>query len=261
MGFAAPRKRQPQGFLGAGLADRAGDADELRRRARPRRLAKLAQGEENVRDDQERCRGGEFRPPVGRYHCERGAGRERRGHEIMAVAVVARDGEKRFARRDAAAVDGDSGHAVWQRPEALGAHRLRHRIEGPERLVERPTVAHATPFPASAATTASWSLNGNTCLPTIWPVSWPLPAISSTSPRASPAIAARIASPRSPISRAPGAAARISARIAAASSLRGLSSVMTTASAFSAAIRPIIGRLPGSRSPPAPNTTMRRPET
>ena len=50
--------------------------------------------------------------------------------------------------------------------------------------------------------------------PTICPVSWPLPAISSASPGCRPAIAVRIASARSPISRAPFAAARIAARIA-----------------------------------------------
>jgi len=56
--------------------------------------------------------------------------------------------------------------------------------------------------------------------------------MSRTSPRRKSAIAVRIASPRSPISTAPGAACRIAARIAAAGSLRGLSSVMTTRSAF-----------------------------
>ena len=78
-------------------------------------------------------------------------------------------------------------------------HRGRHRIEGPERL------AHAT-FSLSAAATASWSLKGNICSPTIWPVSWPLPATSSTSPGCNAATARRIASPRSPISVAPRAA-------------------------------------------------------
>ena len=64
---------------------------------------------------------------------------------------------------------------------------------------------------------------------------------------------------RSPISVAPGAAARMAARIAAGCSLRGLSSVTMTRSAFSAAMRPMIGRLPASRSPPAPNTTTSLP--
>ena len=80
--------------------------------------------------------------------------------------------------------------------------------------------------------------------PTIWPVSWPLPAMSSTSPRLQFSDAARIAWARSPISAAPGAAARMAARMAAGFSLRGLSSVTMTLSAFSAAMPPISGRLP-----------------
>ena len=80
--------------------------------------------------------------------------------------------------------------------------------------------------------------------------------------------ASAIASRRSPTSctsarSAAGDAARRrrarSARIAAGSSLRGLSSVTTSTSASRAAISPIIGRLPGSRSPPAPITTTSRP--
>ncbi len=41
--------------------------------------------------------------------------------------------------------------------------------------------------------------------------------------------------------------------------VRSLSSVTMTMSAFASAARPISGRLPGSRSPPAPKTTMSRP--
>ena len=48
----------------------------------------------------------------------------------------------------------------------------------------------------------------------------------------------------------------IAARIAAGSSDRGLSSVTITMSAFSAAMAPIRGRLPRSRSPPHPNTQI-----
>ena len=59
------------------------------------------------------------------------------------------------------------------------------------------------------------------------PVSCPLPATSSTSPWPAGA-PARIASARSPISRAPGAPPRISARMASGFSLRGLSSVTMT---------------------------------
>ena len=94
---------------------------------------------------------------------------------------------------------------------------------------------------------------------TICPVSWRLPATNSTSPFASRRTPARMASARSPISRAPGAAAKICARIAAGESLLGLSSVTITMLAFSLAMRPMIGRLPVSRSPPQPSTQMSLP--
>ena len=53
--------------------------------------------------------------------------------------------------------------------------------------------------------------------------------------------------------------ARMSATIRAGSSVRGLSSVRTMSSASSAAIRPMSGRFPASRSPPQPNTTRSCP--
>ena len=56
-----------------------------------------------------------------------------------------------------------------------------------------------------------------------------------------------------------GRRARSASAIAAGSSLRGLSLVTTTRSASAAAIAPICGRLPGSRSPPQPNTQTSSP--
>ena len=51
----------------------------------------------------------------------------------------------------------------------------------------------------------------------------------------------------------------MSSMMAPGSSVRGLSEVAIARSAASAAIRPMSGRLPLSRSPPQPNTTMSRP--
>src|SRR5437588_1603512 len=191
---------------------------------------------------------GERRDLTGMIHAELVRGID----EIMPVAILSSDAEECLPRSDGAGVDGNSGNGPWQRAGAASLHRGCHCFDRPER-----PLIHAT-LPASAAVMASWSLNGSTCLPTIWPVSWPLPAISNTSPERKAAIDALIASRRSPISTAPGAARRIAARMAAGSSLRGLSSVTITRSASRAAIAPIIGRLPASRSPPQPNTTMRR---
>ena len=54
VGFAVLRQRKPQRFLGAGLADRAGDADHLGVRARPRRGGERAQRGEHVGHDEQR---------------------------------------------------------------------------------------------------------------------------------------------------------------------------------------------------------------
>ena len=51
----------------------------------------------------------------------------------------------------------------------------------------------------------------------------------------------------------------MSSRMRSGSSVRGLSLVTMATSARSAAMRPISGRLPRSRSPPQPNTTINRP--
>src|SRR5262249_14124379 len=162
---------------------------------------------EHVGHDEERRVRRKLRAPIFRDDAKRGAILDRRRHEVVAVAVVALDGEEGFVRADAAAVDGNAEHALGQRAFAPRAHGRGRGLafNGPYRLS-----LHAAPFIAAA--TASWSLNGRTLSPMIWPVSWPLPAISSTSPDCSSDTAVLIASPRSPISRAPRAAARISAR-------------------------------------------------
>ena len=76
-------------------------------------------------------------PLVARDHGEPGAGLQRAVDEVMAVAIVALDGEERFAFADRAAVDGQAGHVRRQRAGALGAHRRCHGVNGPQR-------AHAT---------------------------------------------------------------------------------------------------------------------
>ena len=84
----------------------------------------------------------------------------------------------------------------------------------------------------------------------------------TTSPASASASACRIAAARSGTTCAASGArmpARICAMIAPGSSVRGLSSVTITTSAAASAIAPISGRLPGSRSPPQPNTQNSRP--
>src|SRR3974390_485843 len=249
MRFAFSRQRKPQRFFCSGLADRSGDGDHFALKPRARRTREPAQTVEHVVNDEPWRIACKLRPLVARDDHKASAGLQRRIDKIVPITVVALDREEGFAGRNRARVDGDAGHARRQAADFGRTHRRGHGIDSPER-------SHSAP---KAARTASWSENGNIRSPTIWPVSWPLPAISSTSPSFRRLTAVRIASPRSPISSAPRAAARIPRRIAAGFSLRGLSSVTITWSAFSTAILPMIGRLPASRPPPQPKTTVSRP--
>ena len=118
-----------------------------------------------------------------------------------------------------------------------------------------------------AARSSSWSENGCTTPLISCPVSWPLPAMTTTSPGWARFTASVIAVRRSPMSRisprslggTASAPARIAARIAAGSSVRGLSSVTISNSLRRAAASPIIGRFSTSRSPPQPSTMITRP--
>ncbi len=133
MGLAVLRQREPQRFLGAGLADRAGDADHLGPRARARRGGKIAQTPQARRGTT--SSGASFRKlraPVGGDHGKAGLGGKRGGDELVAVAAIP-NGEKGFAGRNRAAVDGNSGDRLRQRAVPLGAHRRRHRVDGPQR--------------------------------------------------------------------------------------------------------------------------------
>ena len=118
MGLARRREREPQRLLGAGLADRAGDADHLGLRARARGAGEIAQAFEHVRHDQQRRVLRERVALVGGDDREAGAVGERGRHEFVAVAGVALDREERLAAPDAAAVDGDAGDRSRQRAAA-----------------------------------------------------------------------------------------------------------------------------------------------
>ena len=121
-----------------------------------------------------------------------------------------------------------------RRPDAVAAaRRPAPRARSPPDIGSQGPqwFAHDAASASAGAQRRRGSSNGSVLSPTIWPVSWPLPATTSTSPVSSMATAARMASARSPISSRRGAAARIAARIVAGSSLRGLSSVTMTTSA------------------------------
>ena len=116
---------------------------------------------------------------------------------------------------------------------------------------------------ASAAASSTRSSNGSISPSISWPRSWPLPSSATTSPGSASAHRLGDRRPAGPAPRRPcrpPAAARArpapSARIAAGSSVRGLSSVTMSRSAPRAAAAPMSGRLPRSRSPPAPITQI-----
>ena len=200
MRLARGRERQPQRLLGAGLADRAGDADHLgllnarARRGRDRAGRRARRG--TTSSGASLGNASRLSAATTARPAPLASAAATNSWPSRASPLIAKNASPRpMVRLSMEMPETDAGSA----PRALGAHRLRHRIEGPER-----STAHAG-FPCSAAATASWSLNGSVWLPTIWPVSWPLPAISSTSPLRSSAMLRAIASPRSPISMAPGA--------------------------------------------------------
>ena len=88
--------------------------------------------------------------------------------ELVAVMDRARHGDEQVAGPDLAAVEGDAGDFEGRAGRAAG--RGRDFVGGPER-------AHAAHSRATSA-----SSNGSTRSPTIWPVSWPLPATRTMSP-------------------------------------------------------------------------------
>ena len=200
-----------------------------------------------------------------------GAGRER-GLRVRA-AVLARAGEadEQLVRRHAARVDRGSLRSAGA-PPSRGAASSFAPAASATRAASQLLIADALPAGASRSSARSASRatvtsskgslrpSANSC-----PCSWPLPAMISTSPARAPASAWR--SPRGDRARATlpppppplSTPAMISAMIASGSSERGLSEVTITSSASREAISPISGRLPRSRSPPAPNTHSTRP--
>src|SRR5690606_31484509 len=252
MHLANGRQHSAQRLLGRRLADRTGNGDDPGAGARTRRDAQFLKRGKDVGDHDHR--GGktpEGRKPGFRHDEYAGPSLDRRREEVVPIHRLALDGKKRLAWLQGATIDGYPRHAVRHGADRPPVHGFYQSIGGPQPI-------HAAPSP-SAARTSSWSEKGSVSVPMVWPSSCPLPATISVSPARSNATASWIALRRSPISIAPGAAARMAARISAGTSERGLSSVTITTSASRVAISPIMGRLPRSRSPPQPKTTITRP--
>src|SRR5689334_20145846 len=125
-----------------------------------------------------------------------GLGGKGGGDEFMAVAMIALQRDKEIAFAQGTGVD---------RKSVDGEFRTRLAERGGFGFPGGPQTHAAHPPKISADfSTSSRSEKGRTSLPTYCPVSWPLPATTRTSPEPRAAMAVRIASWRSPISRAPG---------------------------------------------------------
>ena len=220
----------------------------LRVRARARGARQIFQTALGVGDRQQRRRS-PAASGIARDQRRARLRSKRSVHEIMAVARVALQRHEQIAGLERARVDGKSGHCegVAGRAQGGGFRFLR----GPQRVMRaRP------PSAIAALIASSRSENGRTSLPTIWPVSWPLPAMT----RHIAAFKRGNAGADGLRAVADFARARRSRRESRGgwwrrSSLRGLSSVTMTSIGQPAAASPISGRLPLSRSPPQPNTT------
>jgi len=172
---------KPQRLLGAGLSDRAGDGDHLRLGAAHARQGQRTQRVEYILDEQQRR-------IAKRLAAER--------------ATTASPAPAFSAPLDNSwpsqiiALDGEDRRRLWQRAAVAWKYRRSRPAGRPDfsaaMAAAMASTVHSALMPpprAAAAATASWSENGKILPPTIWPVSWPLPAISSTSPDLSSAIA------------------------------------------------------------------------
>ena len=247
-GSRLARQHEAQRLLGAGLADRAG---HRRRSARPCAGARRSPSRRMASSTSGTTTSG----PAPSNSAARSSAIDRRGralrqrvaHEIVTVARLALDGEEEVARLAACACR-SKRRSPASTAAADAARRSRRRSPRESRGAcsslrspQWPPGPRRDPRTAGSGRRRSGPFHG---------LCRPRPARRLPEARCT---AVRMASARSPISRAPGAPSMISARIAAGSSERGLSSVTMTASAFSTAIRPMSGRLPRSRSPPQPN--------
>ena len=204
-------ERGEQRFLGAGLADRAGDAEDGRAAALARRTAERLERGEGVADENVRSadRLRDDRPRSARGECA--------FDELVTVVDGARHCDEQVAGLNLAAVEGDAGDfetARWR------CRRSRRRFR------RRSTARSCRALPRHQRIVERKHLS-----PMIWPVSWPLPATSTMSPSRAMRIASAIASRRpGDLGRAGGPGHDRRARIRAGSSLRGLSSVTMTMS-------------------------------
>ncbi len=200
--------------------------------------------------------------------------------EVETVDALAREREEELAGRDGAAVVVRAREVRPARPRLhdRAAHRARRPVERRRARVavrscagrrgrHEPLPARPPP-PRGRRSGAWWCRRSGSprgpCRRSAGrrPTRAAAAATRIAARRSTSAWYPRVARPSSPaasfgalVRRTPS---RTMSTIAAGSSVRGLSDVTIARSASRAAISPIIGRLPRSRSPPQPNTTISR---
>ena len=236
------------------LADRAGHRDDLRLRARARGDAEPLHGAQRVLDREHRAESGEL-AALARADDDRGRGAGLEGARDVIVAVCASPliAKKRSPGSKRARVD---RHAAESRQAARSARRRARRASSAsvQSAVMPPPPAPRAPRPRRRTATSCRRRSGPSHGPCRRSPARRLRA-ASRRPRGSPRRGRRSRC-------AGGAAARIcgadrggilGARIVVGDDRRRRRARV--------AISPIIGRLPASRSPPQPNTTISRPRT
>ncbi len=245
------RVRRPRGaqyraqhFLGRGLADAAGHRDHAAREAGAGETRRARAGRPACRPPAAAC---VARQPSGR---DAPAPRRRRGRAPRRHDRARRRSRPAAPRTDRpAAACGCRSRRRWRRSRRCVPSGLRQFGGRPQRLTRHLPVG----APRSHRRTAA---RGADDLALLVALAGDHQHVAGAQTR--PAPAAIAASRPADLQRA-RAAGQHAARMVAGSSLRGLSSVTMARSARRAAASPISGRLPGSRSPPAPNTTCSRP--
>ena len=199
--------------LRRGLSRRADDGDDASRRSASGRATRV---------------------PRARRSGRRGRASRRRGARLGDVLDACVDGDEEIARAGVPGIVVDSpttppGGSPSSRPSSSPATSSKgDRDHAPSASLVR--------LAASRIASRATSRSSNGCFtPAIsWPCSWPLPAITTTSPGSASSTARRIAERRSgSTSTSTPAPWRMSWMIASGSSLRGLSEVTMTTSARS----------------------------
>jgi hypothetical protein len=137
-------ERKAQHFLGRGFADAAGHRKNLGFRARTGGNGEARQRRQHIVDDHRRPDFSEARRALFGDHRDAAEVVESGARIVVAVHLLAGNGEERFARLDAAAVDGNAGDGLRHGADDAAADGRGKFLSRPQ---SRP--AHLQPFNAA----------------------------------------------------------------------------------------------------------------